>query len=196
MRMSDLAAMKTQVKSVMDEARKLVATTAALTATLELTDADYKTAQTKADSEKTKIKSLTDAAIHYSNYAEYNKQLRLWLVGFGIGGPVLFFTHPEVLKGIALEERRFVVFLFLIGSAIQVALAIINKTASWLEFHHEDCKARETAHKESWWGGKVGKKLSSWFLIDFLADGVSAVLFGWAIYLIAHSALKTSLWGG
>jgi hypothetical protein len=144
------------------------------------------------DKEKANDALLADASGHYANYAEYNKQLRIWLVSFGLGGPVLFFTHPEVLKGLPLEDKRWIVGAFLIGCAIQVALAIINKTVSWGLYYHVDSEARLPGHTKGLWH-RCCDGLSNSYFLDIAADVLSTALFGYAVWMLAHAALKVSM---
>ncbi len=64
----------------------------------------------------------------YAAYEEHTKTLRTWLVAYGIGAPVLFITHDTLMKAVQKSgEGRSLGLLFLIGVAIQVVLAALNK---------------------------------------------------------------------
>ena len=65
------------------------------------------------------VERAYDAAIgYYGNYQEYNKLLRTWFVAFGIGGPALLYSKPELLQELSDTDRSRIVWAFLLGSAI------------------------------------------------------------------------------
>lgn len=68
----------------------------------------------------------------FANYSEYAKTLRAWLVAYGIGAPVLFLTNNDLSAALKnYDHRSWIVDLFLVGVALQVALAFINKWCAW-----------------------------------------------------------------
>lgn len=61
-----------------------------------------------------------DAAVgYYGNYQEYNKLLRTWFVAFGIGGPVLFYSRPDLLQQFDDAQRACIIWAFLVGSPVK-----------------------------------------------------------------------------
>jgi hypothetical protein len=69
---------------------------------------------------------------HFSNYAEYSKTYRSWMVGYGIGGPVLLLTGKDAPQALAQSPwLGTIVTLFVFGVAIQIVLALVNKWAAW-----------------------------------------------------------------
>ena len=70
---------------------------------------------------------------HYSNYSEYSKTLRAWLVAYGIGAPVLV-TTSETLYPLFKQSpsHTWIVTFFLLGVAGQILLGFINK---WCAYH-------------------------------------------------------------
>ena len=109
-------------------------------------------------------------------YADYAKMLRLWLVAYGIGAPVLFLTRPDVAA--KLFERgnaTSIAVVFLIGVAAQVLNAAINKWAAWyiyagvLEPEFQDTRRY-----------KVSEWISEQFWIDLFLDLAAMGLFAWA----------------
>ncbi|MFC7519900.1 hypothetical protein ACFQS6_06105 [Xanthomonas populi] len=68
----------------------------------------------------------------FANYSEYAKTLRAWLVAYGIGAPVLFLTNNQLSAALkASPHRDWIVDLFLLGVALQVILAFVNKWCAW-----------------------------------------------------------------
>ena len=56
--------------------------------------------------------------------------LRLWLVAYGVGGPVLLLSSSEVTaKVVASGQAYLIVVPFLLGVPLQVVNAALNKPA-------------------------------------------------------------------
>lgn len=69
---------------------------------------------------------------YFSNYSEYSKTFRTWMVGYGIGGPILLLTSKDVPQTLVkAPELGTIVTLFVLGVSLQVLLALINKWAAW-----------------------------------------------------------------
>ena len=82
--------------------------------------------QTQPDPSAEKI-----AAGSYAAYSECNKTLRTWLVAFGIGGPALFLVNDTAVKRLVTAGTlKTVAALFLIGIAVQVLSALLNKASN------------------------------------------------------------------
>jgi hypothetical protein len=128
---------------------------------------------------------------HYGNYAEYNKLLRTWFVAFGIGGPTLLYTRPELLEKLSDLDRGWVIWAFLLGSAIQVLLAVTNKYVSWQEYHYLTLHAADFELKRNW-RQRWGEWISGQFWIDMLCDFLSMVLFAYAIVVLTSTALRVA----
>jgi hypothetical protein len=109
-------------------------------------------------------------------YADYAKMLRLWLVAYGIGAPVLFLTRPDVAA--KLFERgnaTTIAIIFLVGVAAQVLNAAVNKWAAWYIYAGvADEEFQDTRRY------KVSAWISGQFWIDLSLDLAAMVLFAWA----------------
>lgn len=115
-----------------------------------------------------------------SLYAEYNKTLRAWLVGFGFGVPALFIVNEAAqVKLIAAQNAKYIIWLFLAGAAAQVLIALLNKIVSWCAYYKHD-KAKTNINNVALFFASLENK----FVIDVVADLVSLVTFGWSIILI------------
>lgn len=123
---------------------------------------------------------------HYSAYEEHAKTLRAWLVAYGIGGPVLIVTQEPVWRKLASSGHlRTTAVLFLLGVALQVLLAALNKSAMWACYFGElepDFKRRRRYRFAHW--------LAERYSIDLICDLSAICLFGAATYL-AFDALVT-----
>lgn len=109
-------------------------------------------------------------------YSEYARTLRAWLVAYGIGGPVLFLTQEDIHSAISESgQGRFIVYLFLIGVSLQIAIALINKCVNWYlyAYDNQDDETRPWRHRIALW-------ICDKFCIDVLCDVGSVVAFTWA----------------
>jgi hypothetical protein len=118
------------------------------------------------------------AAEFYAVYDHYSKLLRTWLVAYGIGGPVLLLSSDTLLAKVSSSgSAKSIAVLFLFGVALQVLLAIANKTVMWVCYYGEInpayCSKRRYKYCE--W-------ISEQFWIDFFVDVSSMILFGLATY--------------
>ena len=133
-----------------------------------------------------------DAAVgYYGNYQEYNKLLRTWFVAFGIGGPALLYSKPELLQDLSETDRSRIVWAFLLGSAIQVLLALINKIVSWVEHHYQLKRAKNLTLGRNLIE-RICISLDTQFWIDVLFDLISAALFAYAMFQLASVALRVA----
>ena len=119
-------------------------------------------------------------------YSEYNKSLRTWLVGFGIGVPAIFIINEKAQdKLTSSENAEFIIYLFLAGAASQILMALINKIVTWCAYYkHETSK--EKINKAT----KFFASLEHCFIIDVISDTVSLFAFGWSIILIIRLFLN------
>ena len=119
----------------------------------------------------------TDSAAElYAAYEEHSKTLRTWLVAYGVGAPVLLLTNDSVWKAVAGSgSAQRIGTMFLVGAALQVSLAAINKAVMWVSYYGEI----ETDYQL-----RLRYRLARWvaeqFWIDLLIDLASMVLFGMA----------------
>lgn len=123
----------------------------------------------------------------YDPYAEYAKTLRTWFVAYGIGGPVVFLTNDAALRALT-NSGKFAQMglLFLIGGALQVFSALLNKHSMWY-LHVAEIDER-TKRRASY-------KISSWYAdqgwVDVVLDSATIILFGWATWLAFSAVINT-----
>lgn len=121
-----------------------------------------------------------DEATYFKAYEGHATTLRTWLVAYGIGAPVLFLTNAEATTKLAAAPgARCITLLFLVGVALQVGLAALNKTIMWCCYHVE--RNSDDAVKFPF---ALAKRMSRWFAIDFLLDVASLVLFSVATWRV------------
>jgi|SRR5579859_2315950 len=117
---------------------------------------------------------------HFDNYSDYSRTLRAWLVAYGIGGPVLFVSNKELAAKVGTSAHaEEIIIAFLLGVALQIALALINKWSAW----HMYAGAGDPDYQRSWryhfWGFINDQ---SW--VDFWIDVLSIAAFIWATALV------------
>lgn len=110
---------------------------------------------------------------YFSVYTEYSKTLRVWLVAYGIGGPVIFLTQTEISKKIIDSGYAlFIVFLFLIGVFSQIFIALLNKYVNWCLYCYADPEGRKYQRLYEW-ANRVSEKIE----IDIICDLASMFAF-------------------
>lgn len=115
----------------------------------------------------------------YEVYAEYNKSLRNWFVGYGIGLPALLLTNQELFRLKSDNQYLSLVLIFTsLGIALQIISALINKYCNWLLYRgytDDEIKNEATAFKKI-------DKLSNMFQIDLTFDIGTIILYAIASY--------------
>lgn len=126
----------------------------------------------------------------YPSYAEFSKTLRTWFVAYGIGGPVVLLANEKAWPTIVISGlSQSIGILFLIGGALQVVSALLNKHAMWHLYIGEEGlnDSPETKAKKSAQKRKPIYTLADWYSeqnwIDELLDLFSFVVFAWATWL-------------
>jgi len=135
---------------------------------------------------------------HFANYAEYSKTLRSWLVAYGIGGPVLFLLSKDAPTTIARSPHlRTIVTLFVLGVALQIGLALLNKWAAWHMYRGAYSKhllyngdTEYDGHHETW-GYQAWLWINKQSWIDLLVDVGTLVGFSLATWIVLTTLLST-----
>lgn len=124
---------------------------------------------------------------HFQNYADYSRTLRAWLVAYGIGGPVLFLTNEKVTERVSASPYGDqIVAAFLIGVALQIGLALINKWGAWHMYAGAGDKDYQSSWRYKFWGFVNAQ---SW--IDFWLDVISLIAFVFATWRVLSIFLVT-----
>jgi hypothetical protein len=120
---------------------------------------------------------------YYEPYSSYHRSLRLWFLAYGIGAPVFLVQFPGAIDALKnAGSLRPVTGLFLAGVVVQVAAALIYKTAMWYLYMEE---LRELPHDSK--RVKVSSWLSSEYWLEALFDGITLFLFAVATWRVIAS---------
>lgn len=122
---------------------------------------------------------MSDSEGYIEQFNLYLRDLRVWFVAYGIGGPVLFLTQPGVSKAVASSGGgRLIIALFIGGVVSQVLSSLFGKWASWVQYRH--AKYEEFSRLiglARFWAGNL--------VIDFLLDMITVVTLGLATWKVA-----------
>jgi hypothetical protein len=122
----------------------------------------------------TRIESDEDG--YYGAYVGFARELRVWFLAYGIGGPAIFLTNDAALKRLLSSgSGRFVAYAFLSGVVIQVAVALLYKSAMWYLYMGE---LSESAMESKFY--KAANWISDSYWIEAVCDVFTLVLFGGA----------------
>ena len=122
------------------------------------------------------MSSLTDE--YLQAYGDHSKELRTWLVAYGIGAPVLLMTNDALAIAVrASGDAKCIAFSFLAGVVLQVILSSINKGAMWSLYYGETQPTfkKSRSYKVSYW-------ISERYAIDLLVDLATMALFAFATW--------------
>jgi hypothetical protein len=119
---------------------------------------------------------------HFQNYSDYSRTLRAWFVAYGIGGPVIFLTNDTVAKRVASSgHANQIIVYFLLGVALQIVLALINKWCAWYMY-----RGAGDAKYQACWRYRLWAFINSQSWIDFWIDFVSLIAFMVATWRVLH----------
>lgn len=127
---------------------------------------------------------------HFANYAEYSKTFRSWMVGYGIGGPILLLISKDAPATISNSPQLSkIITLFILGVVLQIILALVNKWAAWHMYRGAYSMYREQSgynaelhHKSKTYRTWNWINKQSW--IDFICDLGSLISFSAATWLV------------
>src|SRR5882672_3970720 len=107
---------------------------------------------------------------YYQEYSEYAKNVRIWFVAYGVGGPALILTQPSLYNSVlASGHARGIALAFLIGVLVQILTALLYKAAAW-NLHYS--QERGQGQPAPW-----AKRVERWYWIDVMADIIALALF-------------------
>lgn len=116
----------------------------------------------------------------YDAYAGFARNLRTWLIAYGIGGPVLFVSQSFVTEALVKSgTARSVAYAFLGGVVIQIAGALLYKSAMWYCYQGElDPAFRESRRY------RIAGFVSCAYWLELTIDLVTSALFVWATWRV------------
>jgi hypothetical protein len=116
----------------------------------------------------------------YESYRDHASTLRTWLVAYGIGAPAVILSNEALWKRVEdAGIAKCVGLLFLLGVAIQVVLAAVNKAVMWIVYFGDDNDAYKATKTY-----KVACAIAKAFWFDLLCDLAAMVLFTYATYTL------------
>ncbi len=135
----------------------------------------------------TKVEADTENAPseYFEPYRHYSQVLRAWLVGFGVGVPILLISQSEIVTPVISSEKSLIIFgLFLLGVSAQVLVALLYKYSMAILYVNE-YSSYETSSKSI----KFANYLGTRFWPDVLGDIVAILSYIVATSLLAHAVL-------
>jgi hypothetical protein len=122
----------------------------------------------------------------YTAYAEFAKNLRVWFLAYGIGATAIFVTNEGAGKRLLSSgAAEGVVYLFLIGVALQILVALLYKTVMWYLYMGEfDAKEKES------WRHALADRISNSYSLEFVCDLATIFCFGAATYQLIKVFIK------
>src|SRR5882672_1047079 len=110
---------------------------------------------------------------YYQEYSEYAKNIRLWFVAYGVGGPALILTQPALYDSIWRSGSiDTIAIVYLLGVVVQIVTALIYKAASW--------NLHITLELGKGSAARWAKAVERWYWIDAVADLTTFTLFAYS----------------
>lgn len=123
----------------------------------------------------------------YEAYAGFANNLRIWLLAYGIGAPVVLLSNEHAWKAIVdSEQGKFLAILFFAGVALQIIAAVMYKTAMWFLYMGE---LKKSYRKTKMY--KAADYLSENYLIESGIDVATIVIFGVASFNVVRAITTT-----
>jgi hypothetical protein len=112
----------------------------------------------------------------YAAYVDFARNLRIWFIAYGIGGPSVFLTNEaagRILRSSIFAKQ--IAYLFVAGVGLQITVALLYKTAMWYLYRGEyDGTVKSTwLYKSSYW-------FSDLYWLELAVDLATLALFGYA----------------
>ncbi len=112
----------------------------------------------------------------YEAYVGFARELRVWFLAYGIGGPAIFLSNDTAMtRLLSSGSGRVVAYAFLGGVGIQVALALLYKAAMWYLYMGE-----LNPDAKNWKLYQAADRVSESYWLEVLGDVLTLVLFGGA----------------
>lgn len=125
-------------------------------------------------------KGTRAAGAYFDSYAEYNRILRSWFVAYGVGGLAIFLVEEKLRDALVRTgEVWLVTGLFLIGVAMQILIAGLNKYANWYCYYGEDEPGYQKTRAYRFWSW-----IARQFIFDVVVDIATAGCFFAAIVIL------------
>lgn len=127
----------------------------------------------------------SDVAGYYEAYAGFARTLRTWLVGFGVGVPVVVASQAELAKALRESgDASLVVSLYLGGVGVQILATLLYKTAMWYTYFGATEPAFEKTRRY-----RISCAVADRYWLEFVIDAVTICLFSTATYVLLDAIL-------
>ena len=124
-----------------------------------------------------------EIAGYFDAYASFARTLRTWLVGFGVGVPVLVASQAELSKKLAASgDAKRIVTLFLGGVAVQIFVTMLYKSAMWYTYFG----AMNSAFRGRW-RYKASEWISEQHWLEVIFDVATMALFVAAMFSLLRA---------
>lgn len=126
---------------------------------------------------------------YYDAYATFARNLRQWLLAYGVGGPALLLSQEHLTDRISRSgDAETITALFAVGVGAQVGAALIYKSAMWRLYICElDCVDATS------WQDKLAEWLSTayWVECGFDLTSIACFAFGtWRAVVAANAIVQ------
>jgi hypothetical protein len=138
------------------------------------------------DKQEVPSKSESEDSIGYfTAYSEYNRILRMWLVGFGIGGILTLISNEKIHQFLDKHELITSANYFAAGISFQVLIVLVNKVHLWCNYYAKEKGSKsKTIKKELQWFFDEMNLISEKFWIDILFDIVTILFYIFALLIV------------
>jgi len=109
----------------------------------------------------------------YQAYSIYAWKFRLWMIAYGVGIPLLTLNNPELRSAVKHSEYGlYWIYAALIGTALQIILTWIYKSAMWYSYDSKPSSTEQTG-----WLQRAVTRTSDEYWIEVTIDLVCFILF-------------------
>jgi hypothetical protein len=129
--------------------------------------------------------SDSDVAGYFDAYAAFARTLRTWLVGFGVGVPVVIASQADLAKSLRDSgNASWVVALYLGGVAVQIAATLLYKTCMWYSYLGADEATFRSTRRY-----RMSTTIADLYWLEFTIDLVTIGLFCAATFVLLQIVL-------
>ncbi len=120
---------------------------------------------------------MSETEEYFQDYTAFSRDLRVWLIAYGIGAPVLFVSNAAIYdKVLQHGDGKLIVILFLIGVSFQIFEASTSKWMSWIQYSCKiDKKHKHLRPLADYWFNRI--------IPRFVVELLSIVSMVYATYL-------------
>jgi hypothetical protein len=127
---------------------------------------------------------MSDRDQFFNDFLGYSRDLRFWIIAYGIGVPALLLSKAELyLKFTKSEEAISIILLLVLGVTLKIVETLVDKWMSWIQHSCVDYTTHKKLQKYAdGWFGRIAPRL--------LLEIISLVSLGVATYLMFKVFLR------